>query len=381
MGETTGDAETTQPVMLPIADIKTELQVRAALDEPTVQDYAEKMAEGVPLPPAIVYRDAEGNLWLAAGFHRREARLRNGEAEILADVWVGSRREAKLKAIESNAQHGLPYTPADKRRAVEILLRDSEWSTWSDRAISRQTGASPSTVADVRQQVAVSIQIGQIEGQGANTSPGPPAASTERTATRGGTTYPMKTGAIGKAKGNGKPAKVEVEVVTTSTPAPVAEPAGVEPDGDGALRGRIGMSDPTVWGEKARWRNEFTPDAKLTNLVENLEAWREPMRQNDFQIPLADRLLESVQDIDAWSFFFLIYCMISSFGERHHLGAIYYQMECLDDESFDCLTRYVEQAKERRQAHAREQESPEHGPNPSRQQRRAEGRRLAKTGT
>ena len=36
-------------------------------------------------------------------------------------------------------------TNADKRRAVETLLNDAEWATWSDREIARQCGVHHTT--------------------------------------------------------------------------------------------------------------------------------------------------------------------------------------------------------------------------------------------
>jgi hypothetical protein len=41
-------------------------------------------------------------------------------------------------------------TNADKRRAVETLLRDEEWGKWSDREIASRTETSAPLVASVR---------------------------------------------------------------------------------------------------------------------------------------------------------------------------------------------------------------------------------------
>ena len=35
-----------------------------------------------------------------------------------------------------NADHGKRRSNADKRRAVEMMLKDSEWGKWSDREIA-----------------------------------------------------------------------------------------------------------------------------------------------------------------------------------------------------------------------------------------------------
>jgi hypothetical protein len=50
----------------------------------------------------------------------------------------------------ANAAHGLRRTNADKRRGAQTLLRDEEWSQWSDREIARQCNAGPHLVAEIR---------------------------------------------------------------------------------------------------------------------------------------------------------------------------------------------------------------------------------------
>ncbi len=125
---------------------------RTALDHETVESYAALMADGVEFPALTVFDDGE-KLRLADGFHRAEAAVRAGLGDFACDVRRGTRRDAILHSIDANARHGLPRTDADKRRAVETLLRDHEWGRWSDREIARLAGVSKSLVGKLRRQV------------------------------------------------------------------------------------------------------------------------------------------------------------------------------------------------------------------------------------
>jgi hypothetical protein len=71
---------------------------------------------------------------------------------------------------------------ADKRRAVNILLDDEEWSTWSNRDISRRCGVDEGLVRKLRSVSADNPQIA-------------------RKVERNGTVFDMKTGNIGKKDG------------------------------------------------------------------------------------------------------------------------------------------------------------------------------------
>jgi hypothetical protein len=68
-------------------------------------------------------------------------------------VHQGTARDALLFALGSNTTHGLRRTPADKRRAVEVMLRDEEWAKWSDREIARLCDLSHAFVSGVRREL------------------------------------------------------------------------------------------------------------------------------------------------------------------------------------------------------------------------------------
>ena len=87
---------------------------------------------------------------------------------------------ATLQSLGSNTDHGKRRSNADKRRAVEMMLKDAEWVKWGDREISRQCAVDNKFVGNVRRDV--SVDYPQIE----------------KTATRNGTTYTINTGNIGR---------------------------------------------------------------------------------------------------------------------------------------------------------------------------------------
>lgn len=134
--------------LLPASLIRTDggSQPRALIDITVVEDYADQVSRGAAFPPPIVYYDGE-HYWLADGYHRYYARADVlGEAEIEAEVRMGTRRDAVLHAVGANAAHGLRRTNEDKRRAVAMLLGDAEWAQWSDSEIARRCAVSPDMV-------------------------------------------------------------------------------------------------------------------------------------------------------------------------------------------------------------------------------------------
>lgn len=186
---------------LPIASIRVDggTQTRAEIDLIVVADYCGRMQEGITFPPVVVFYDGTDH-WLADGFHRVNAGKAAGLADIDADIRQGTRRDAILFSVGANAAHGLRRTNADKRRAVETLLRDEEWSKWNDREIARTAGVGNKFVGDVRRAICVP-----------NTDM--PAVAPTRTVERNGVTYQQNTANIGKGK-----------------PAAESEPVAEEPE-------------------------------------------------------------------------------------------------------------------------------------------------------
>ena len=150
---------------LPLAQIRTDggTQMRAGLNEETVQEYAEALAGpgGWPFPPLVVFYDGEA-YWLGDGFHRLEAARRAtgyGVEAVPCQVLPGTRRDAVLCAAGANAAHGLRRTKADKRRAAESLLRDGGWGQWGDTEIARRCRVSHPFVSKLREETVVSDPV------------------------------------------------------------------------------------------------------------------------------------------------------------------------------------------------------------------------------
>lgn len=127
-------------------------QMRAELNATTIEEYAVAMQAGAQFPAIVVYYDGE-SYWLGDGFHRLAARKKLFEGAVECEVRSGTRRDAVLCAAGANAAHGLRRTNADKRRAVEALLRDEEWTQWSDREIARRCGVHHELVGIVRAEL------------------------------------------------------------------------------------------------------------------------------------------------------------------------------------------------------------------------------------
>ena len=136
---------------IPIKFIRTngKTQVRMAMDQGAICEYAEAMKEGVQFPPVVLFLDKD-IYWLGDGFHRVEAAQAAGKKNIKADVRQGGLREAQFFAIGANHDHGLRRTNADKRNAVSLLLDDAQWSEWTNRQIAKQAGVAPGLVDKMR---------------------------------------------------------------------------------------------------------------------------------------------------------------------------------------------------------------------------------------
>jgi hypothetical protein len=163
-------------------------QMRVELDQDHCNDLAEWLTDhpGQELDWVVVFYDGT-HYWLADGFHRLRAyaECEPPRRHVEAQVIKGTQRDAILYAAGANTAHGLKRSSADKRKAVEALLRDKEWVLWSNKEVARRCGVSDMLVADVREAICKIL-------------------ADSRKATRGGTTYPMNTGGI-NANRHGEP--------------------------------------------------------------------------------------------------------------------------------------------------------------------------------
>jgi hypothetical protein len=130
-------------------------QIRAAYDRATIDRYKDLHQACVELPPVIVFFDGTV-YWLADGFHRVQAKVETVElfskevVRIKSEVRSGTQREAIQYALSANADHGLPRTGDDIRRAIVRCLDDAEWSKLSNVKIASLCGCSESMVRKVK---------------------------------------------------------------------------------------------------------------------------------------------------------------------------------------------------------------------------------------
>jgi hypothetical protein len=132
---------------LEIKDIRTDLgtQIRVAIDEELVQNYHEKLEDGVEFPPVVVFFDGLRYI-LGGGFHRLFAHQRSNRLYIDADVRHGTLDDAIDFALQDNEDHGLRRSDADRRNAVIRALNDKRYANCSAREIARICKVSHTTV-------------------------------------------------------------------------------------------------------------------------------------------------------------------------------------------------------------------------------------------
>lgn len=158
-------------------------QSRVEFDKDLVSEYSRAMHEGADFPAMKVFFDGT-HYWLADGFHRYHACKDIGIEFVEVDVQEGSLRDAQLYSFSANSNHGKRRTNADKRRAVQTMLADAEWSQWSSREIARACDVSHTYVDRVRSE----SSTGNVASK----------KSTERTYSKNGTESKMNTAKIGK---------------------------------------------------------------------------------------------------------------------------------------------------------------------------------------
>lgn len=199
---------------LKLSQIRTDggTQTRAEVSVTAIQEYADALLGEATLPPVTVFYDGS-EYWLADGFHRYRAHEQIGWREIDADVKQGTRRDAILYSVGANTAHGLRRTNADKRRAVETLLRDSDWGKRPETWLAETCKVSRTLVRSV-----IEDNPHLVQKQDRNA---------EREVTRNGTTYTQNTANIGK-----RPAPTNPPSFQPAPPSPPAEPAPWPPPHD-----------------------------------------------------------------------------------------------------------------------------------------------------
>ena len=134
-------------LQLTAIELDTSIQCRAAIDIAVVNEYAERMEHGDVFMPIDVY-GSKTKCWLADGWHRVLAVRQNGGESIDGQLHPGGRVDALKHALGANALHGHRRTNEDKRRCVEIALR--EFPKLSSRAVATMCGVGHEMVDAAR---------------------------------------------------------------------------------------------------------------------------------------------------------------------------------------------------------------------------------------
>jgi len=106
------------------------------------------MTVGTVFDPIILFGDSE-RWWVGDGWHRILSAKKIGALTIDAELHEGGRIEALRYALKANDKHGKRRTNDDKRRCVEIALK--EFAGLSSRQIADMCGVGYSLVQETRQ--------------------------------------------------------------------------------------------------------------------------------------------------------------------------------------------------------------------------------------
>jgi hypothetical protein len=123
-------------------------QFREKTNQDVVNDYKERLKEGVKFPPLKTVFDGTTH-WLFDGYHRYLA-MKDLGIEPEVDYIQGSQEDAQILAMGANSEHGLQRTNADKRKVVEAAIVHPRLQGKSNREIADICKVSHSFVAAIR---------------------------------------------------------------------------------------------------------------------------------------------------------------------------------------------------------------------------------------
>jgi hypothetical protein len=232
-------------------------QARVDLSEPVVCEYADAMKAGDEFPaPHLVF---DGFVYYAGdGFHRIRAAERAGLVEIDAHITQGDLRDAILISVGANANHGLRRTLEDRRKAVGMLLADTEWSQWSDSEIARTCKVSRELVAKLRAQSGLQPDTVQCTRGGKQFSTRPSRRRLE--------VYPAETSRMPEEVFD--PRDVEIEELRAATVLAFREKDAIEDQLTAALAG----GDDAAREEAFQRLTAIREDLRLSEIERNAVA-------------------------------------------------------------------------------------------------------------
>jgi len=147
-----------------IKSIRREIkhQPRVNLNQEVIDRYTDQILLGEVFDPVQVIKDKDDVYWLWNGFHRVEAYERAGQKLIPAEIKEGTERDAFRLSLGANSKNGLQRSNEDKRRAVQLALRDEEFVKDSDRKIADMCAVDMQTVTNIRAELEAGAEIRHV---------------------------------------------------------------------------------------------------------------------------------------------------------------------------------------------------------------------------
>jgi len=153
--------------LMPLNLIRTDLgtQMRVMERSQTIDQYVESMELGCQFPPITVFTNGQ-EYWLADGFHRLAAFRKRGRDKIPCFLKEGTFDDAREFACCANQDHGLPRSPADKRKAVEQFFAIPGRDALTNSEVARRLGVTTPFVKNVRDGLGVKASPASHVGAG-----------------------------------------------------------------------------------------------------------------------------------------------------------------------------------------------------------------------
>jgi hypothetical protein len=152
---------TERVVDIPIERLQFGLSPRAeTVDQGHVAALVEVLGD---LPPIVVHKTS---MRVIDGVHRVLAARLAGRPTVRGVLFEGDEVAARIEAVRCNVAHGKPLTLAERQSAALGVL--STIPHWSDRRIAEVTGLSPKTVGRLRTRATVDsdqprVRVGRDE--------------------------------------------------------------------------------------------------------------------------------------------------------------------------------------------------------------------------
>lgn len=144
-----------QPERVSISDvvISPATQLRAEINQDTINDYAADLEGGDEFPPILAVR-LNGRPQVVDGGHRHYAKVQLKETMVDVQILENlGEPEAFHLAINANRVHGLQRSPEDKRSIAKAMLQNPTYACLSTRKLKSISGISHNLFALVRREI------------------------------------------------------------------------------------------------------------------------------------------------------------------------------------------------------------------------------------